>query len=207
MRAGFLALAVALTVLLSQAFPVFAASGQLTFSDPSVSVGNQVSVTMRISADAPLGASDVMLGYDSSALEFVSGTNANGGAGSIRVVGSMEEARRLGVNPSFVVTGNTPVVIRESLLPKAFAMAEKVVNRSYDLFGGMWGPFCLETVVTDKLEFKVFEISTRIVAGTNPFISGSPYADLIYPGLSTGGRIALEIKEAVRDGNLKDLMT
>lgn len=92
MRAGFLALAVALTVLLSQAFPVFAASGQLTFSDPSVSVGNQVSVTMRISADAPLGASDVMLGYDSSALEFVSGTNANGGAGSIRVVGSMEEA-------------------------------------------------------------------------------------------------------------------
>lgn len=122
-------------------------------------------------------------------------------------LGSMEEARRLGVNPSFVVTGNTPVVIRESLLPKAFAMAEKVVNRSYDLFGGMWGPFCLETVVTDKLEFKVFEISTRIVAGTNPFISGSPYADLIYPGLSTGGRIALEIKEAVRDGNLKDLMT
>ena len=106
-----------------------------------------------------------------------------------------------------MVTGNTPVVIRESLLPKAFAMAEKVVNRSYDLFGGMWGPFCLETVVTDKLEFKVFEISTRIVAGTNPFISGSPYADLIYPGLSTGGRIALEIKEAVRDGNLKDLMT
>ena len=78
MRAGFLALAVALTVLLSQAFPAFAASGQLTFSDPSVSVGNQVSVTMRISADAPLGASDVMLGYDSSALEFVSGTNANG---------------------------------------------------------------------------------------------------------------------------------
>jgi 5-formaminoimidazole-4-carboxamide-1-(beta)-D-ribofuranosyl 5'-monophosphate synthetase len=109
--------------------------------------------------------------------------------------------------PSFVVTGNVPVVIRESLLPKAFEMGEKVVNRSYELFGGMWGPFCLETVVTDKLEFKVFEISTRIVAGTNPFISGSPYADLIYPGLSTGGRIAMEIKESVKNGHLKDLMT
>ena len=62
-------------------------------------------------------------------------------------------------------------------------------------------------VVTDKLEFKVFEISTRIVAGSNPFISGSPYADLIYPGLSTGGRIALELKNALKDDTFKDLMT
>jgi ATP-utilizing enzymes of ATP-grasp superfamily (probably carboligases) len=122
-------------------------------------------------------------------------------------LGSIEDARRRGLYPSFVVTGNTPVVIRESLLPKAFEMGENVVNRSYELFGGMWGPFCLETVVTDKLEFKVFEISTRIVAGTNPFISGSPYADLIYPGMSTGGRMAMEIKTAIESGNLKDLMS
>ena len=122
-------------------------------------------------------------------------------------LGSIEDARRFGFNPSFVVTGNVPVVIRESLLPKAFEMAEKVVNRSYELFGGMWGPFCLETVVTDKLEFKGFEISTRIVAGSNPFISGSPYADLIYPGLSTGGRIALELKNALKDDTFKELMT
>ena len=38
---------------------------------------------------------------------------------------------------------------------------------------GMIGPFCLETIVTDKLDFKVFEISARIVAGSNPFIGGS----------------------------------
>jgi 5-formaminoimidazole-4-carboxamide-1-(beta)-D-ribofuranosyl 5'-monophosphate synthetase len=122
-------------------------------------------------------------------------------------LGSIEDAKRHGLYPSFVVTGNTPVVIRESLLPKAFEMAEKVVNRSYELFGGMWGPFCLETVVTDKLDFKVFEISTRIVAGTNPFISGSPYADLIYPGLSTGGRIAMDINNNIKAGNLKGIMS
>ena len=122
-------------------------------------------------------------------------------------LGAIEDLKKHGVYPSFVVTGNVPVVIRESLLPKAFEMAERIVNRSYELFGGMWGPFCLETIVTDKLEFKVFEISTRIVAGTNPFISGSPYADLIYPGLSTGGRIARELKSALKDGILKDLMT
>jgi len=122
-------------------------------------------------------------------------------------LGSLEDLKKHGLYPSFVVTGNIPVVIRESLLPKAFEMAERIVNRSYDLFGGMWGPFCLETIVTDKLEFKVFEISTRIVAGTNPFISGSPYADLIYPGLSTGGRIARELKTAERTGKFNDLMT
>ena len=122
-------------------------------------------------------------------------------------LGSIEDAKRRGLYPSFVVTGNTPVVIRESLLPKAFEMGEAVVNRSYELFGGMWGPFCLETVVTDKLEFKVFEISTRIVAGTNPFISGSPYADLIYPGLSTAGRLAVALKGAIADGKLNYLIS
>jgi 5-formaminoimidazole-4-carboxamide-1-(beta)-D-ribofuranosyl 5'-monophosphate synthetase len=80
-------------------------------------------------------------------------------------------------------------------------MGEKVVMRAQELFGGMIGPFCLESIVTDKLEFKVFEISSRIVAGTNPFISGSPYSDMIEPGMSTGRRIAKEIREAV-DGDL-----
>jgi len=122
-------------------------------------------------------------------------------------LGSIEDAKRRGLYPSFVVTGNTPVVIRESLLPKAFEMGEAAVARSYELFGGMWGPFCLETVVTDKLEFKVFEISTRIVAGTNPFISGSPYADLIYPGLSTGGRIAMNLEEAKNEDRLEQLIS
>ena len=122
-------------------------------------------------------------------------------------LGSIEDAKRHGLYPSFVVTGNTPVVIRESLLPKAFEMAENIVNRSYELFGGMWGPFCLETVVNDKLEFRIFEISTRIVAGTNPFINGSPYAEMIYPGMSTGARMAMEIRDAVQVGKLKTLIS
>jgi 5-formaminoimidazole-4-carboxamide-1-(beta)-D-ribofuranosyl 5'-monophosphate synthetase len=122
-------------------------------------------------------------------------------------LGSIEDAKRRGLNPSFVVTGNTPVVLRESLLPKAFEMGENVVNRAYELFGGMWGPFCLETVVTDKLEFKVFEISTRIVAGTNPFISGSPYADLIYPGASTAVRMGMALNDAVADNRLDELLS
>jgi len=122
-------------------------------------------------------------------------------------LGAQEKLRELGFYPTFVVTGNMPVVLRESLLPKAFEMGEKVVERSIELFGGMVGPFCLETIVSDKLEFKVFEISTRIVAGTNLFVSGSPYADLVEPGMSTGRRIARELRLAQKQDRLLDVVS
>lgn len=122
-------------------------------------------------------------------------------------LGSQEQLKAQGINPTFVVTGNIPVVIRESLLPKVMEMGEKVVERSIELMGGMIGSFCLESVVTDQLEFKVFEISARIVAGTNPFISGSPYSEFVMPGLSTGQRIAMEIKEGIKQDRLDEIIT
>ncbi len=122
-------------------------------------------------------------------------------------LGSQEELKTHGIFPTFVVTGNLPLVIRESLLSRGFKMAEDVVRTSYDLFGGMIGPFCLETVVTDQLEFVVFEISARIVAGTNLFINGSPYADLIDDKLSTGRRIAQEIKLGAELDRMSEIIT
>lgn len=111
-------------------------------------------------------------------------------------IGSPTELAEAGIYPTFVVTGNLPLMVRESLLPRIFEMGEQVVEKSLELFGGMIGPFCLEAVVTDSLELKVFEISARIVAGTNLYISGSPYSDLVDEKLSTGRRIAREIKNA-----------
>lgn len=122
-------------------------------------------------------------------------------------LGSIAELEEVGIQPTFVVTGNIPMVIRESLLPEVLAMGERVVEKSLELFGGLVGPFCLETVVTDQLEFKVFEISARIVAGTNPFVSGSPYSDFIEPGLSTGRRIAREIKLGRELGRLHEVLS
>jgi 5-formaminoimidazole-4-carboxamide-1-(beta)-D-ribofuranosyl 5'-monophosphate synthetase len=122
-------------------------------------------------------------------------------------LGAQEELKRLGLYPTFVVTGNLPLVIRESLLPEVFRMGEKVVERSLELFGGMIGPFCIESIVTDKLEFKVFEVSSRIVAGTNLFIAGSPYSDLIEHNLSTGRRIAQEIKSANEMKKLNEIIS
>ncbi len=122
-------------------------------------------------------------------------------------LGAQEALRRIGLYPTFVVTGNMPIVLRESLLPEAFEMGERTVERSLKLFGGMLGPFCLETIVTDTLKFKVFEISSRIVAGTNLFISGSPYADLSEPGMSTGRRIAREIRLGQKKGRLDEILS
>lgn len=114
----------------------------------------------------------------------------------------------LGIEPSFVVVGNSPLVLRESLLAEAFEMGERVVAASKKLIpGGMWGPFCLETIITPEQKFYIIEISCRIVAGTNLFINGSPYAALYWDkDVSTGRRIAMEIKEAVQKGQLDKIL-
>jgi 5-formaminoimidazole-4-carboxamide-1-(beta)-D-ribofuranosyl 5'-monophosphate synthetase len=122
-------------------------------------------------------------------------------------MGNQEELAKMGIDPTFVVTGNIPIILRESLLPKAFAIGEKTVERSLQLFGGMIGPFSLETIVTDDLEFKVFEISARIVAGTNLFVSGSPYADLMDENMSTGRRIARELRIAKEKNLLMEVIS
>ncbi|MGA7924331.1 MAG: formate--phosphoribosylaminoimidazolecarboxamide ligase [Thermoplasmata archaeon] len=122
-------------------------------------------------------------------------------------LGAQEELLRAGIRPTFVVTGNVPVILRESLLPKIFEVGERIIQRSIELFGGMVGPFCVEGIMTEELEYTVFEISTRIVAGTNLFISGSPYSDFVAPQLSTGRRIALELKRAQNEDRLREVLS
>ena len=114
----------------------------------------------------------------------------------------------MGIEPSFVVVGNSPLALRESLLAEAFDMGERVVKTSKQLIdGGIWGPFCLETIITPEQKFSIIEISCRIVAGTNLFINGSPYASLYYDKeVSTGRRIAMEIKEAIRTNQLNKIL-
>ena len=109
------------------------------------------------------------------------------------------------ISPSYVVIGNQPISLRESLLAEAFNMGEAVVRVSRELCGerGLFGAFCLETIVTPDSEFFLMEISARIVAGTNLFIDGSPYSYLNYDEpMSTGRRIAREVRNALLSGSL-----
>ncbi len=114
------------------------------------------------------------------------------------------------LHTSYTITGNIPVVVRESLLPMFFHIGEQVIEASKSLEGvpkGLYGPFCLEGIIDPQLNFRVFEISARIVAGTNPYTHGSPYSWLRYNiPMSTGRRIAREIRQGIEEGRLEDLL-
>lgn len=113
------------------------------------------------------------------------------------------------IEPSFVVVGNIPLALRESMLVEALDMGERLVAASKKLIDkrGIWGPFCLETVVTPDQKFYVIEISCRIVAGTNIFVPYSPYTYFKYgEPMSTGRRIAKEIKLALGQNKLKSVL-
>ena len=70
------------------AFSSFAADGQLSFSDPSGNVGDSITLNLKVRSDTALSRADISLRYDGNALQFVSGTNTDGGAGTLRVHGS-----------------------------------------------------------------------------------------------------------------------
>ena len=112
-------------------------------------------------------------------------------------------------DPTYVVVGNFPLVIRESLLEQVFNIGDKVVEASRNLHEkGLVGAFCLETIVTDAPEIVVFEISARIVAGTNFYVPYSPYTYAKYfEPMSVGRRIAREIKEALKEDRIKEVVT
>lgn len=119
-----------------------------------------------------------------------------------------KDQMHVGIRTSYTITGNIPLVVRESMLPMFFEIGQQVVDSSRDLVeGGLYGPFCLEGIIDTHLNFKVFEISARIVAGTNPFVYGSPYTWLRYnEPMSTGRRLARDIKNAIEGGQLEKVL-
>jgi 5-formaminoimidazole-4-carboxamide-1-(beta)-D-ribofuranosyl 5'-monophosphate synthetase len=111
--------------------------------------------------------------------------------------------------PSYLVVGNSPLVLRESLLNYVYEIGERFVETCGRLVPpGMIGPFCIEGVYNEAGNFIVFEFSGRIVAGTNLYTSGSPYSSLLFDKpVSMGRRIAMEIREGVESGSMGKLLT
>lgn len=109
----------------------------------------------------------------------------------------------------YTITGNQRVTLRESLLPGVLSMARGTVEASQELMPpGIVGPFSLETFYHPVTGFTVFEISARIVAGTNPFGEGSEYSIWTYgQPVSTGRRIAMEIKAAIQGNELEKIVS
>ncbi len=133
----------------------------------------------------------------------------------IRYESNVDGLRRLppsyaqDIEPSFVVVGNIPLAMRESLLPRIHDYGRRLVEQTTrELPPGIIGPYSLESIVTPSLEIKVFEFSGRIVAGTNLYTAGSSYTQLYWnEPMSTGRRIAREIKMAAARSRLSTVVT
>ncbi len=111
--------------------------------------------------------------------------------------------------PSFNVIGNSPLVLRESLLDQVYTMGDNFVEAAKRVVApGMNGPFCIEGVYDENAKFTSFEFSARIVAGTNIYMDGSPYYSFLYnEPMSMGKRIAREIKNAKETNQIDKITT
>jgi len=112
--------------------------------------------------------------------------------------------------PEMTVVGHNTATIRESLLGKVFALGEKWVAAAKEHYDpGIIGPFCLQTCVDKDMKFFVYDVAPRVGGGTNIHTSvGHPYGNALWrKPMSTGRRIAQEIKRAAAEGKLSQVVT
>ncbi|MDR2944605.1 MAG: formate--phosphoribosylaminoimidazolecarboxamide ligase family protein [Methanosarcinales archaeon] len=114
------------------------------------------------------------------------------------------------LTPEYTVCGHNSATLRESLLENVFDMAEKFVEagkKHYD--PGVIGPFCLQTCVDKDLNFYIYDVAPRVGGGTNVHMSvGHPYGNTLWRRpMSTGRRIAFEVRRALEADRLEDLVT
>ncbi len=114
------------------------------------------------------------------------------------------------INPEYTVCGHNSATLRESLLEKAFELAEKYVAASQEHYApGIIGPFCLQTCVDKDLNFYIYDVAPRIGGGTNVHMAvGHPYGNALWrTNMSTGRRLAREVRIAIENDCLKKIVT
>ena len=114
------------------------------------------------------------------------------------------------INPEYTVVGHNSCTLRESLLEDAFELAEKYVKATQEHFApGIIGPFCLQTCVDKDMDFYIYDVAPRVGGGTNVHMGvGHAYGNsLWHREMSTGRRVAMEVRRAAEMGKLKDIVT
>ncbi|HDH41743.1 MAG TPA: formate--phosphoribosylaminoimidazolecarboxamide ligase family protein [Candidatus Altiarchaeales archaeon] len=112
--------------------------------------------------------------------------------------------------PEYTVCGHSSATMRESLLEKAFELAERYVRATQRYYEpGIIGPFCLQTCVDKDNKFFIYDVAPRIGGGTNAHMSvGHPYGNTLWrKNVSTGRRLAMEIKRAIEEDRLEEIVT
>lgn len=106
--------------------------------------------------------------------------------------------------------GHIGVTILESMLERIYEIGERFVTTCKKLYPpGIIGPFALQSVITagpPQKDIVVFDVSPRMPG--SPGIAATPYSVYLFgQPVSMGRRIALEIKEAIKNNKLKSILT
>jgi len=119
-----------------------------------------------------------------------------------------KQQMEMDMQTSNIEVGHTPASIRESLLEKVFEMGDKfAVAARKEYPPGIIGPLSLQSIVTVDLDFVVYDVSLR-VPGNPIMATTSPYTKYYYgQTMGVGRRIAMEIKNAVAQKKLRDIVT
>jgi len=109
-----------------------------------------------------------------------------------------------------IEVGHIACTVRESLLERAFELAEKFVKAAREEYPpGVIGPFALQTMIVPgppHEEIIVYDVSVRVPG--SPGTKFTPYSENLWGfSMSVGRRLALEVKEALKQGRLGDLVT
>ncbi|HTT34659.1 MAG TPA: DUF1297 domain-containing protein [Thermoplasmata archaeon] len=115
-----------------------------------------------------------------------------------------------GRTPRYTVVGHGTLTVRESILEEVFRMGERFVDAAAASHPpGVIGPFCLQTCIDAEGIPWVFDVAVRIGGGTNIHLGlGHPYGNALWrEPMSTGRRIAREIRRAREDGRLEEIVT
>ena len=105
---------------------------------------------------------------------------------------------------------HTAVTVLESLLGDIFAMGERFVEATQkQVKPGVIGPFGLQAMILPgppKKEIVVFDVSPRMPG--SPGIAATPYSKYLFgESLSVGQRVAKEIKQAIEENKLSEILS
>jgi len=114
------------------------------------------------------------------------------------------------MKPKIIETGHIAATTKESIIEKIFDLGEKFVKTTKkECPPGIIGPFALQGVIAadkGREEMVVFDVSMRIPG--SPLTRFTPHSGYLYgDSISYGERIAMEIKKAIEQDKLSEIVT
>lgn len=136
--------------------------------------------------------------------------------GFLRMTADWQSRALKHIDVKMIETGHIACTVKESILEKAFDLGEKFVKatqklpKDLDPSGkGIIGPFALQGAVVaeeGKEDIVIFDVSLRIPG--SPGTRSTPYSGYLYgEPMSVGERVGMELRQAVEENRVEDVVT